>query len=55
MTLSFAIAIAVMIAGLVMYLIASGAKIQRIGEIMFAFGLLATLLKFAGQASLHIG
>lgn len=54
MDISFAISIVVMLVGLVLYWITAG-KPQRIGEIMFAFGLLATLLKFAGHASVRIG
>lgn len=55
MNLSFGLSVAVMLAGLVMYWMSSGSKPQEVGRIMFAMGLLATLLKFAGQASLHLG
>ena len=54
MDISFAISIAVMIAGLILYLVAAG-KPNELGRIMFAAGLLAALLKFAGRAALHIG
>lgn len=54
MDLTFAISIAVMIAGLVIYFVSS-AKPMEIGKLMFFAGLLAALLKFAGRASLHVG
>lgn len=55
MNLSFGLSIAVMVAGLVLYLVSAAPKPQEVGRIMFAMGLLATLLRFAGQASLHVG
>lgn len=55
MNLSLAISVAVMIAGLIMYLLAAPPKPQEIGRLMFFAGLLAALLKFAGEASLRIG
>lgn len=54
MDISFAISVAVLIAGLILYLVASG-KPSDIGRIMFAAGLLAALLRFAARAALHIG
>ena len=54
MNLSFGLSIAVTLAGLILYWVGS-TKPAEIGRIMFAMGLLATLLKFAGQASLHVG
>jgi len=55
MNVSFGLSIAVTLVGLALYLLTSGTKVQEAGRIMFAMGLLATLLKFAGQASLHVG
>lgn len=55
MDISLAISVAVMIAGLVLFLVSSAAKPMKIGRIMFFAGLLVALLKFAGRASLHVG
>ena len=55
MDISFAISIAVMIAGLILYFIAAPPKPCEVGRLMFFAGLLAALLKFAGRAALHIG
>lgn len=53
MNLSFGLSVAVMLAGLVM--MAINKRWAEIAYIAFAMGLLATLLKMAGVASLHIG
>lgn len=55
MNLSFALSVAVLVAGLVVYLLSSQPKPQEVGRIMFAMGLLATLLRFAATAALHVG
>ena len=55
MNLSFGLPMAVMLVGGLLYLFASPPKWQEYGRIMFAAGLLVTLLKFSGQASLHVG
>jgi hypothetical protein len=55
MDISLGLSVAVMLVGLVLYLVSAPAKPQEIGRLMFAFGLLAALLRFAGSASLHVG
>jgi Na+/phosphate symporter len=55
MNLSFALSVAVCIAGVILYFVSAASKPQEVGRIMFAMGLLATLLKFAGEASLRVG
>jgi Na+/phosphate symporter len=55
MNISFGLSVAVTLIGLAMYMLTANAKMQETGRIMFAMGLLATLLKFSGQAALHIG
>lgn len=55
MNISVGISIAVCLIGLVLYLVAAAPKPQEIGRIMFAMGLLATLMRFAGEASLRLG
>ncbi len=55
MDLSLAISVAVLIGGLVLYLVSAAPKPSEVGRIMFFAGLLAALLKFAGSASLRIG
>lgn len=53
MNLSFGLSAAVMLAGLIA--MALKGRWSEIAYIAFAMGLLATLLKMAGSASLHIG
>ena len=55
MNISFGLSMAVTLVGLALYLLSGAGKRQDLGRIMFAAGLLATLLKFAGTAALHIG
>ena len=52
MTLSFALCVAVLLLGLVLYYLTTG-KPQELGRIMFAVGLLVTLLRFSGTLTLH--
>ncbi len=54
MNISFGLALAALIIGLVLYYAVPNAKTQEVGRLMFATGLLATLLHAAGSASLHI-
>jgi hypothetical protein len=53
MNISFMLAIAVMLVGLISMIL--NKRFAEIFYICFAMGLLATLLRFAGSASLHIG
>lgn len=53
MDISFGLAVAVMLIGLVAMVMAK--RWNEIFYICFAMGLLAVLLKFAGHASLHVG
>lgn len=55
MNISFAIPIAVMIVGLILYYFIASAKTQEVGRLMFFAGMFVAMLKFAGSASLHIG
>ncbi len=55
MNISFAISVAVMLVGAVLYVLPADGKLTEIGRIMFAFGLLVTLLRFVGDASLRLG
>lgn len=55
MNISFGLSIAVMLVGAILYWISANTKVQELARIAFAMGLLATLLKFAGNASLHLG
>lgn len=55
MSVTLAISFFVMLFGLLLYWFAGPPKLQRIGEIMFAFGLLATLLMFKGVFHLSSG
>ena len=55
MGFSFAISVAVFIVGLCLYFLVTNPKVQEVGKIMFAVGLLVALLKFAGHASVQIG
>ncbi len=55
MNLSLAISLVIAIAGVVLYLVSAAPKPQEIGRLMFACGLLAALIRFAGDASLRIG
>lgn len=52
MDISLALSVVSLVAGLVLYLISTG-KVQDVGRIMFAAGLLATLLRFGGHVALH--
>ena len=54
MSITLALPILAWILGLVLYFLANP-KIQEIGRILFATGMLATLLLFAGSGGLHIG
>jgi Na+/phosphate symporter len=42
-----------MLVGLLMYGFAGNSKLQEIGRITFAFGLLVTLMEFAGGKIFH--
>lgn len=53
MDISLGLAVAVMLAGLIVMLIQR--RFNEVVYVMFAMGLLAVLLKFAGHAALHIG
>lgn len=53
MNLSFGLSVAVMLAGLIV--MAMNKRWAEIAYVAFAMGLLATLLRMAGSASLHIG
>jgi len=53
MNISVALSIAVMLAGLILYLVAAPPKPQEVGRLMFFAGLLVSLLRFAGVATLH--
>lgn len=55
MDISFALSIAVLIAGLVIYLVVKEGKAVEVGRLMFFAGLLVTLLRFGGHAALHVG
>lgn len=55
MTLSLALSVAVLVVGGLLYLLAANPKVAEVGRLMFAVGLLAALLRFAGEASLRIG
>lgn len=54
MDLHLALSVVVLIVGLVLYRFAPGDKAQQVGRIMFAAGLLATLLE-VGHLPLHAG
>lgn len=49
----FYLCVAVFVVGLILYFFTNG-KPQNVGLIMFGTGLLATLLKFSGTATLHL-
>ncbi len=49
MNLSLAISVAVMIVGLVLYLVATPPRPNEIGRLMFVTGLLVTLLRTAAH------
>jgi Na+/phosphate symporter len=53
--LSFGIALAVCIAGAIIYWITAHPKLAELARLMFGCGLLAVLLRFAGEANLTIG
>lgn len=55
MDISIALPFLVAVAGLALFVFASGAKSVEVGRLMFFGGLLAGLLRFAGHAALHIG
>jgi hypothetical protein len=44
----------IMLAGLLAYALSANPKIAEIGRIAFAFGLLVSLLEFAGRAPFHL-
>ncbi len=52
--MSIALAVLVLVVGLVLFLVCAG-KAQQIGLAMFTAGLIAALIRFAGEASLRIG
>lgn len=45
------ISVLVALIGLLMYALSANPKLQEIGRIMFAFGLLAALLQFGGAST----
>ena len=55
MSVTLAVSFFVMILGLLLYWFAGPPKLQRIGEIMFFCGLLASLLMFKGVFHLSSG
>lgn len=55
MDISLALSVAALVAGVVLYFVAKAPKPMEIGRLMFFAGLLASLLRFAGHAALHIG
>lgn len=54
MTISFGLSIFVMLGGLALWFLTTG-RASEVGRICFAVGLLVSLLRFAGEAALHIG
>lgn len=55
MTISIALSLIVALVGLVLYFLPmANAKLTEAGRLMFALGLLATLLHIAGRATLSL-